>query len=69
MQEDCMYFELPPFYEQLGEQGVKFYVRNKEVKPKKAAKKVEEGKSLYMADYVLDDRGKITEVHIDPVKK
>ncbi|MCM1568058.1 MAG: hypothetical protein NC081_01275 [Roseburia sp.] len=59
--------ELLAFYEQLSRQGAKFYVDNELMLPQKALTKAVEEESIYMADYILGDTGKITEVRFDRI--
>lgn len=67
MHDESMDKELLAFYEQLSRQGARFYVDNEPVLPQKALQKTVEEESIYMADYILGDAGKITEVRFDRI--
>lgn len=67
MQKKSMDKELLTFYEQLSRQGARFYVDNEPMLPQKALQKTVEEESIYMADYILGDTGKITEVRFDRI--
>ena len=53
--------------EQMYNQGVDLFVDNRAVRPEEAVAKAVRENSPYMADYVLDSRGTLTEVRFDRV--
>jgi hypothetical protein len=49
-------------------QGIKLYIDGKTATLEEIAFRcVNEGKSMYMPDYVLDDKGRLTEIRYDKV--
>jgi hypothetical protein len=53
----------------ISEQGVKLYIDGKSATADEIARRcVNEKNSLYMADYVLDEKGKLAEIRYDKVK-
>jgi hypothetical protein len=49
-------------------QGIKLYIDGKAATLEEIARRcVNEGKNMYMPDYVLDDKGKLTEIRYDKV--
>lgn len=53
--------------ENLRQNGAAFYVDNREVLPYEAVMQVVREESVYMADYVVGDQGKIAQVRFDKV--
>lgn len=53
--------------ENLRQKGAVFYVDNREVLPYEAVSQVVKEESVYMADYIVGDQGKITQVRFDKV--
>lgn len=54
--------------ENLHQNGVALFVDNREVLPYEAVMQVVKEESVYMADYVVGDPGKIAQVRFDKVK-
>lgn len=54
--------------ENLHQNGVALFVDNREVLPYEAVMQVVREESVYMADYVAGDPGKIAQVRFDKVK-
>ncbi len=48
--------------------GIKLYVQNEPLSPEQTVMTVMEEGSSYMADYVDDDRGSLSEIRFDRVK-
>lgn len=53
--------------EQMREEGVNFFVDGEEVTLAEAMKRTVQEDFTYMADYVLDDKGKVEQVRFDKV--
>lgn len=53
--------------ENLHQNGTALYVDNREVLPYEAVMQVVREESVYMADYVVGDQGKIAQVRFDKV--
>lgn len=53
--------------ESLRHKGAAFFVDNEEVLPYEAVMRVVREESVYMADYVVGDKGKIAQVRFDKV--
>ncbi|MBQ2803283.1 MAG: hypothetical protein IJF07_05220 [Lachnospiraceae bacterium] len=56
------------YLEQLQQSGTEFFVDDKAVLPREAVRKTVQEGSMYMADYVLGESGKIEQVRFDKVK-
>ncbi len=55
--------------EQLYQNGVDLFVDNRAVRPEEAVARAVRENSPYMADYVLDSRGALTQVRFDRVTR
>ena len=48
--------------------GIKLFVQDEPLSPEETVETVMEGKNSYMADYVDDDYGLLSEIHYDRVE-
>ena len=55
--------------EEMYNQGVELFVDNRAVRPEEVVAKAVRENSPYMADYVLDSHGAVTEVRFDRVTR
>lgn len=54
-------------FEQMQKKGTEFFVDGEPVLPKEAVTKAVKEESVYMADYVMGDEGKVKQVRFDKI--
>ena len=58
---------LEKYFWKFQQKGTELYVDGEKVSPSKAAEYAVREESPYMADYIIDDRGEVSQIRLDKV--